>query len=228
MSPALDHPLRRLDARRLGPYSLRLDQLRPAEKSGWWRFDLTLTDAGGDFAPPVIEGVYSAGGRGVRPWIEVLAYEPVLGRREDTLGLAERGWEQELFAALGELVPPGGHLMVGCETPPHQETYQALLKGVPPAATPLGAVLFGAGFRKVKFFYLAEGGWEGQQKLWAEKPVNEAMGRDWEAATAEELRKFLASPVEAAAARHCQPRAQQLLAELTGAGGDKEKWRRSL
>jgi len=211
---ASPHPLEKLDGRRLGPHRLRLAEVRPGEKSGWTRFELVVSDEKGEFAPPVVEGVYSAGGRGVLPWIEVLAYEPRLRRGEETLDLATRGLDRELFTALAELIPPGGHLMVGCETPPHQETYQVLLKGVPPAATPLGAVLFACGFRKVKFFYLAEGGWEGQQKLWAEKPLDEKMRREWEAATADQLRKFLAAPADAPAAQSCLARARKLLEEL--------------
>ena len=82
------------------------------------------------------------------------------------------------------------------------------------SATPLGWVLFQIGFRKVKFFYLAEGGWEGQQKLWAEKPLDEEMKRQWEADTARDLRNFLAAPSEAPAAAGCVPRAAALLNEL--------------
>ena len=209
-------PLEKLDGRRLGPSRLHLARVRPGEKSGWTRFELVVSEEKGDFAPPVVEGVYSAGGRGVLPWVEVLAYEPRLRRGEETLELGASGLDRELFTALGELIPPGGHLMVGCETPPHHDTYQALMKGVPPVATPLGAVLFACGFRKVKFFYLAEGGWEGQQKLWAEKPLDDRMRRDWEAATAGELTRFLAAPADAPAAQSRIPPAQQLLEELKG------------
>ena len=209
-------PLEKLNGRRLGASRLHLARVRPGEKSGWTRFELVVSEEEGEFAPPVIEGVYSAGGRGVLPWIEVLAYEPRLRRGEETLDLATGGLDRELFTALAELIPPGGHLMVGCETPPHHDTYQALMKGVPPAATPLGAVLFACGFRKVKFFYLAEGGWEGQQKLWAEKPLDEKMRREWEVATAGELTRFLAAPADAPAAQSRIPPAQQLLEELKG------------
>lgn len=207
-------PLQNLDGRKLGVHWLRLAAVRAGEKSGWTRFDLVVSEEKGEFAPPVVEGVYSAGGRGVLPWIELLAYEPRLRRGSETFDLAAGGLDRELFTAIAELIPPGGHLMVGCETPPHHDTYQALLKGVPPAATPLGAALFAAGFRKVKFFYLAEGGWEGQQKLWAEKPLDEKMRRDWEGATADQLRQFLAAPADHAAAQACVPRAQKLLGEL--------------
>jgi len=207
-------PLEKLDGRRLGPSGLHLARVRPGEKSGWTRFELVVSDEKGEFTPPVVEGVYSAGGRGVLPWIEVLAYEPRLRCGEETLDLAAGGLDRELFTALAELIPPGGHLMVGCETPPHHDTYQALMKGVPPVATPLGAVLFACGFRKVKFFYLAEGGWEGQQKLWAEKPLDDRMRREWEMATAGELTRFLAAPADAPAAQQCLARAKQLLEEL--------------
>jgi len=105
---ASPHPLEKLDGRRLGPHRLRLAEVRPGEKSGWTRFELVVSDEKGEFAPPVVEGVYSAGGRGVLPWIEVLAYEPRLRRGEETLDLATRGLDRELFTALAELIPPGG------------------------------------------------------------------------------------------------------------------------
>lgn len=217
VEPLANHPLEQLHNRPLGPHRLRLARLRPAEKSGWTRFHLLVAGRQGDFEPAVVQGLHSRGGRGVLPWIEVLAYEPSLRRPEEALNLPEQGWDVQLFSALGELIPPGGHLMVGCETPPHQETYQALMKQVPPVATPLGAALFRAGFRKVKFFYLAEGGWEGQQKLWAEKPMNAEMRREWDAATARDLKAFLATPHLAPAAAPCLPRAQAILRELESA-----------
>jgi hypothetical protein len=209
-----DHPLRSLEERRLGPYDLRLSKLAHGEKSGWTRFALRLGDAHGDFEPALIEGLYSVGGRGVPAWMEVLDYRPELWRGPERLDLAAAGLDQELFRRLSDLIPAGGHLMVGCETQVHQSTYQALLKGVPPVATPLGKVLFGAGFHKVKFFYLAEGGWEGQQKLWAEKPLNPEMERTWAAQTARELERFLAGRFDHPAAQACLASAQDLLEQL--------------
>jgi len=193
---------------------LHVARLLQGEKSGWVRFQLVVTGEEGEFAPPVVEGIYNAGGRGVFPWIEALAYQPQLHCGEKALELPAHGTDVALFSALGELIPPGGHIMVGCETPPHHETYQALLKGVPPAANALGVALVHAGFRKVKSFYLAEGGWEGQQKLWAEKPLHEEMEREWDAATARDLRRFLSAAVQAPAAAACVPRAVILLKEL--------------
>ncbi len=143
------------------------------------RFHLVVAGDEGEFTPPVVEGIYSAGGRGVFPWIEALAYHPQLRCGEKTLELSANGTDVALFSALGELIPP--------------------------AATEVGAALFHAGFRKVQFFYLAEGDWERQQKLWAEEPLHEQMRRERDATTARDLQRFLSAPVQAAAAATCVP-----------------------
>src|SRR3970040_3025286 len=100
MGEECGHPLQRLDGRKLGAHRLRLARVRPGEKSGWTRFELVVSEEEGEFAPPVIEGVYSAGGRGVLPWIEVLAYDPRLRRGEETLDLAADALDRELFTAV--------------------------------------------------------------------------------------------------------------------------------
>jgi len=95
----------------------------------------------------------------------------------ETLVLSEHRIDQEVFNLLSEIVPPGGHLMfvyeVPYESPIHQETEEALRKGIPPVSTPQGILLFHSGCRWVKNWYLAEGGHEGLRKLWGEKPLNE-------------------------------------------------------
>lgn len=138
----------------------------------------------------MVVGIYSAGGRGVTPWIEILDYQPRAQQGDRILDLTI-DLAVELFRRLAGLLPPGGHIMLGCEGPTHVETYTALLKGVPPVATPLGFTLFRAGFPQIKFFGLPEGGWEGQQKLWAENPLDAETARRWQNATAQELRQFL-------------------------------------
>jgi hypothetical protein len=182
------HRLRRLEGRRLNSYSLHVARLLQGEKSGWVRFHLVAAGDEGEFTPPVVEGIYSASGRGMFPWIEALAYYPQLRCGEKTLALSANGTDVAPFSALSELIPP--------------------------AATEVGAALFHAGFRKVKLFYLAEAGWEGQQKLWAEKPLHEEMEQEWDATTARDLQRFLSAPVQAAAAAACVPWAVILLKEL--------------
>jgi len=213
-SPAQAHPLIALEGIPLGGYRLRLTRLDSERKAGWKRFRLSLAGPGGRESSPVVEGVYSPGGRGVQPWIEVLRYAPAPRVGDAAVDLREAGLERALFEALSAIVPEGGHIMVGCEDAVHADTHRALLKGAPAVATPLGVGLFEAGFRKVKFFYLAEGGWEGQQKLWAEKPLGAAMAKDWDRATAAELERFLARAGESGTLAPSRALAARLLQEL--------------
>jgi hypothetical protein len=163
-----------LEGARVGAYALRVGRLQPMAKSGWARFELVLVSDAGDLEPAVAVGIHSRGGRGVLPWIEVLRYRSRLARGGETVDLVEQGWDVELFRRLGELIPPGGHLMVACEDDGHAGIYRTLMHGAPPETTPLGSALVKAGFPRVRFFYLAEGGHEGPQKLWAEKPAQES------------------------------------------------------
>lgn len=189
MAQLTNHPLLALERRPLDGFQPRLACLEPTARSGWVRFALSLFKGKEPLCPPVLKGIYSIGGRGVSPWLEVQSYEPVIRLATQSLDLADRGLDVPLFSALAALVPPGGHLMLWCES--HPRTHHALLKGIPPVATPLGALLFTAGFPRVKFFDLAEGGWEGEQKLWAEKPPDQAVATAWRKATLADLRTFL-------------------------------------
>jgi hypothetical protein len=189
-----DHPLQQLEGRLVGEYCLHLQQLKPLRLSGWRGFSLSLKDRQGIVAqPPVVEGIYSAGGKdGVRPWMDIAVTDVVEfgpGRR---LELRESGLMHKLFQSLSQLIPPGGHMMVSYEDtdPLHRETDRALSAGVPPVLTPLGFLLFKSGFRRVKNWYLSEGGHEGPRKLWGEKPPDNAWSVVWDEDTARQLVSF--------------------------------------
>ena len=117
----------------------------------------------------------------------MVRYQPNVKRGKQYLNLAKHNWDVALFRLLASLIPPGGHIMVWCEGQPHRTSYLALTKGVPPIVTPLGRLLWKAGFFKDRFFDLPEGGWEGEQKLWAEKPLDTTMGERWRLQTMEVL-----------------------------------------
>ena len=58
-----DHPLQRLENRILGECRLHLQKLKSLRLSGWRGFSLVLKDRTRTLAqPPVVEGIYSAGG----------------------------------------------------------------------------------------------------------------------------------------------------------------------
>lgn len=151
-------------------------------------------------AMPILEGIHSRGGRGVKGWIEVGDYFPVVYFQGGTLSvktthLARENLDRRIFRLLGECVPPGGHLMfayeVAYESPLHRQTQEDLMRGFPPISTAQGELLFHAGFRLVKDWYLAEGGHEGPRKLWGEKPLNDIEARDFDLKTFLQILAFL-------------------------------------
>jgi hypothetical protein len=163
--------------------------------SGWRGFSVVLEDRNGKLAqPPVVEGIYSAGGKDdVQPWMDITVSEEIAFGSGKRLNLRQAGLIEELFKSLSMLIPPGGHLMVSYEGMDslHRETDRALAAGVPPVMTPLGFLLFMSGFRLVKNWYLSEGGHEGPRKLWGEKPPDNAWSLAWDEATARQLVSFL-------------------------------------
>ncbi len=191
------HNLHDIDSRLAGQYRLKAI-LRPVEgRVGWTRFSVYLEDGkggitssesrGGALVPaPVMEAIHSRGGKGVRAWIEVDSYTPVIHFNDKVSGprlldLSGTKTERDMMRVLADTVAPGGHLMFAYETARgnafYMETQECLRGNIPPVCTPLGKLLFDAGFRLVKDWYLSEGGFEGQRKLWGEKPADDAASR---------------------------------------------------
>lgn len=203
--------LARIDGLSIGDFEIGL-HLKPLHyRVGWTHFSLYLKDLNGRTSSqrtssgewvttPVVEGIHSRGGRGVKGWIEVGDYFPIAhfrgrGSSPKAIQLSGEGLDREIFRLLGECVPAGGHLMfayeVSFESPFHKETQESLIKGVPPVTTAQGELLFHAGFRLVKDWYLAEGGHEGPRKLWGEKPLNDAETSNFDLKTFLQLLAFL-------------------------------------
>ena len=128
-----------------------------------------------------VSGLYYRGSTYIKPWLE-LDYSPVSGDELDPTG-------ESLFQLLSELIPPGGHLSVAYLD--HKITARALLSGVPPAATPIGYLLWKCGCRWFKDWYFAEGWKEGGIKLQGEKPLDETREGGNTAKIIEELTEFL-------------------------------------
>jgi hypothetical protein len=198
-SSGTDLPLSAVDGRRLGPYTIVLGGVKALRRSGWRAFSLHLRDLRGALRQhPVVRGIYSKGGKdGVRGWMDVDYWEEIPCEDGDPegflLSLRAENLDRSVFRLLGEAIPRGGHLMVSYEGEQqvHRDTLRELADGVPPPATPLGALLFFGGFRHVKDWYLAEGGMEGPRKLWGEKAPDAAWERTFGEWTARELVTFL-------------------------------------
>lgn len=195
-----DHrAIKALHDKKLDGLKIVLKEVRMLRLSGWREFKLHLERAHGLLSQdPVIKGIYSLGGKdGVKPWLD-LDYSEELdfvgeGEKEGRIILSQKSLDQKLFDILGSIIPSGGHLMVSYEGEQkiHSDTRKSLSLQVPPAITPLGFLIFKAGFCLVKDWYLAEGGFEGPRKLWGEK----APDKKWEKAflekTEHQISQFL-------------------------------------
>ena len=142
------------------------------------------------------QGLWFAGrpAAGLRPWADLDTAEP------DAL--------PAIAAALG----PGGSIMVAYGG---DETEHALRRRVPPAATPLGLALLGAGCRWLKDWYFAEGGREGHTKLQGELPPDATHGARSGRALRRELERFLAGGDGTAADRRRAGEALRVITSRT-------------
>jgi hypothetical protein len=193
------HPLNRLHNKSVNDFRLHLGEVKQLRLSGWKGFKLFLRNPRDILsAYPVIKGIYSSGGKdGVQPWMdidyrdEVQFQDPKNRQEKYSLNKSESGLK--LFRLLGDMIPPGGHLMVSYEGEQkiHADTVKSLSLGFPPAVTPLGSLLFKAGFQYIKDWYLAEGGFEGPRKLWGEKAPDDSWRLNYLERTALQIDKFL-------------------------------------
>ncbi len=180
--------LKALDGKRIGDYYIYIGELKPTRLRGAWRFTLSLKDKGGKTSTPIIRGRYFEGrGRWIRPWLEV-DYTPFAKIGGSEVDLSE-GLDIELFNSLSSILPPGGSIMV--KYGEHLDTARPLSLNVPPAATPLGYLLWRAGFRWFKDWYFPEGWMEGEQKLQGNKPLDAEHEKRIIKRTADELKTFL-------------------------------------
>lgn len=170
-----ENPLYALDGKKLGERTLQVGAVQKGAFAGVFSFSLFVKEH------TIVSGLYYIGSKWIRPWMEI-DYTPITGSEMDSIGEA-------LFQLLSELIPPGGHLSVSYLD--HKVTARALLVGVPPAATPIGFLLWRSGFRWFKDWYFAEGWKEGGIKLQGEKPLNETRKRANTQKIVDEVTDFL-------------------------------------
>ena len=194
---ANENPLINLDGRKLRDQTLRLTDVKKGAFAGVFSFSLLANGY------TVVSGLYYSGSRYIKPWLEI-DYSPVSGDELDETGVV-------LFQLLSELIPPGGHISVAYLD--HKITARALLSGVPPAATPIGYLLWLCGCRWFKDWYFAEGWKEGGIKLQGEKPLDEDRKRENTQKIVAELTAFLnrAGYVEPEIEEVCQALARKIL-----------------
>jgi hypothetical protein len=119
------------------------------------------------------------------------------------------------MALLGELIPPGGHLMLEYESPRWAVTARALNRGAPPAATELGELLRAAACdASIRNWDISEGGREGPRKLQGFKLLDDGRALAARQSRDRELSAFLLAPKSGArpdALADARRRARRLL-----------------
>jgi hypothetical protein len=203
-------------------YRVSLADLKPVRpRAGWFHLIVAVgRERAAVSRTPLAMGIVSGGGRLVKPWFELRIYPTVELADGSTLDARGIGLEAGLIDLIGELIPPGGHLMIEYESPGQSATHAELLLRVPPAASYLGFLMYQAGFRgEFKDWYIAEGGHEGPRKLQANKSPTPVAARRARELNRAELVAFLkrprsADPQAAAIIRTAQTRARTILKGL--------------
>jgi hypothetical protein len=183
-----------LERYRVGKFALRVE-LKPLSLPPWGLFsgrtyfNIYFQDAHGRLSegPVIDKALYSVGGKGVLPWIEIGYYRPeVIFKKEkvdlpETTNIAFTDQEWKLFKLLGDFIPAGGHMMMPYDlddNPLSRMTFAAIQKNIPIVATPIGFLLFRTGFTiPFRDWYIPEGGHEGPRKLQFEKPLTDERER---------------------------------------------------
>jgi len=191
--------LQELEDKKVGEYLLQLGEVKQLRLSSWKGFELYIKKPEGILSlAPVIKGILSSEAKdGIQPWLDIVYWEELEFKKDEKfierLSLSSRDHDARLFQILGDLIPPGGHLMVSYEgeNPIHKNTIKSLSIRIPPAATPLGFLLVRSGFQLIKDWYLSEGGFEGPRKLWAEKAPDSNWAKIFYGKTAAQIDSFL-------------------------------------
>jgi hypothetical protein len=207
-----DHPIANLDGVALGEYRT-VAILGPKNAVGSRYFRLYLADPAGNLADEQLAlGLFGAGPYPAFNWIELTQFEETLHFASSSPprpSHAERGpggeglhlWpdlEPALFAAMSALVPEGGHLMCEYDSDSHVATERILTLRYPQVCSPIGYLMFEAGVRSYRDWYISEGGREGPRKLQGFKPLNEEIAGEKTAKLRTELEALIAAPENAA------------------------------
>ncbi len=179
LAEAGGHPLELIEGAMVGNGVALVFHLGPKSRVGSDSFRAFL-DSGalGATTEPVISGLINRGARPGFNWVEVTASTDRVSLASGEGVQVPEGIQLRIVEALASLVPPGGHLMMEYESEHHEMTARALAAGVPPVATPLGAMMFAAGCG-IAFtdWYISAGGREGPRKLQGYRALDAAHER---------------------------------------------------
>lgn len=176
--------------------------LGPKNRFGATYFQVFLIDAQkGVGEPAAVVGLHGSGRYPSYNWVEIISlaqrvtFASATSGEGEVLDIHQAGLDRELLKRLADVIPAGGHVMMEYDSPQQAETARGLGLDIPPAATPLGHLLYSVGCRAgFRDWYIAEGGSEGPRKLQGYKPLDEAHAWEKTRELAGQLLDFLARP----------------------------------
>lgn len=139
------HPLRALDGATVGQGVTLRVQVAPAGRGGTRPFRAFLESSElGTTTAPVFTALHHSGGAPAHHWLEITDFAASVPVEGGDVEVPE-GIDIQILQALADIVPAGGHLIAEYASTHRRTTARALAQGVPPAATPLGGMMFAAG-----------------------------------------------------------------------------------
>ena len=198
----MDKALKCLHSKKIGPYMTQL-KYRPKRRVG--HFDVSLflkKDDGKLSSMPLIKGIYSRGNvsQNIQGWLDIHYLDRAdFGGRNPVILSQSGPWDESVFRMIGGVLEPGGMIFVSLitdivwemESKLHEVTRHCLsirsLK-IPPAATPLGRLLFISGCQNIKSQAFDV---QGSSRLAGEKALNSNMSRQFSLKLRSELQEFL-------------------------------------
>ncbi len=124
-----------------------------------------------------------------KPWIEFFGINTKIDLGGRIINYFDSIFEYKLLSFFSKFLNKGGKIFI--EYYGDEETRKQLEAGIPPSITRLGYKLFKLGFTWFKDWYFPEGFMEGEQKLQAEKPMNDEEKNRQIEQIKDEVEKFL-------------------------------------
>lgn len=191
-----------LHAQKIGSYMTQL-QFQPRRRVGHFDISLFLKDDVGKISGlPLIRGIYSKGNRSLNTqgWLDIHYFDRADFGGGNPVILSQHDRSAEcVFEKIGEAIEPGGMVFVSLVTDIVWEMESALHKvtreclsirslEIPPAATPLGRLLFIGGFQNIKSQAFDV---QGSSRLAGEKAPNPEICRQFLQKLRTQLQEFV-------------------------------------
>jgi hypothetical protein len=194
-----------IDAQRIGPYITQL-QFHPKQRTGHFDFALFLRKDDAELSQrPLIQGLYSRGNISWKNqgWVDIHYADFVdFGKGALEFFSESDHWAEQVFQLIGKAIPAGGMIFVSLitdiawevEIELHRITRDCLSMrslDIPPAATPIGRLLFMSGCRNIRSQAFDV---QGSNRLAGEKAPNTEINKLFSHILKEQLHEYLDRP----------------------------------